>query len=99
MFTVADAKRYLKWTLVTIVAIAALIYLSDYLWFRVREARDVAGGPFANVTVYYQTTLKNGKQELFYTNPTNLPCVDSLFPHEGFAPCWYLRRSPVQDIQ
>jgi len=51
-----------------------------------------------SVKRYYAVGLKNGKTEMMYAEPENQTCVNSMFPHRGFYPCWYLRRHNVKQI-
>jgi hypothetical protein len=76
----------------------ALLYGLDTASVRVRMARQNAGDPIAQVTIYYGTWLKNGKVEVFYEAPETRLCVRSLFPHGGHSPCWYLQWRKVQLI-
>jgi hypothetical protein len=41
---------------------------------------------------YYAIHQKNGKTEFDYAQPQIQVCVQSLFPHFGYAPCWYVKR-------
>ncbi len=75
-----------------VVLLAALVYAGDYLLvrFKIPKSRE----PFSSVTVqpYYAIHQKNGKTEFDYAQPQTQVCVQSLFPHFGYAPCWYLKR-------
>ncbi|PYM14301.1 MAG: hypothetical protein DMD81_18430 [Candidatus Rokuibacteriota bacterium] len=66
-----------------------LVYVSDALV-------ALRGAPPGEVTVYEAARLKTGKVEIFWNSPHQEPCVPSLFPHRGQAPCWYLRRFNVR---
>ncbi len=78
------------------VLLVALFYGGDYgvLWYRLRTNRQ----PFGNVQVerYYAVPEKNNKTEFMMQEPENELCVHSVFPHFGFAPCWYARRHTEQ---
>jgi hypothetical protein len=56
--------------------------------------------PFGQVPVtsYYAIHQKNGKVEYSFQNPQSESCVNSLFPHLGMSPCWYMRRYPEKRI-
>ena len=41
---------------------------------------------------------KNGKVEYQFGAPEEQPCVNSLFPHFGYAPCWYVRRHTQKQV-
>ncbi len=57
-----------------------------------------AEGPLwrGHVRPYYAVRLKSGKTEFLFQAPRQQTCVNSLFPHFGTAPCWYLQRHPEQ---
>jgi hypothetical protein len=38
-------------------------------------------------------TLKNGSTDFYVNPPQDVPCVESLFPHNGLPTCWKLRRN------
>ena len=89
-------RRAALWVLGTTAALAALTFLADYGVFRLRI---LAGrSPYGSVLVhsYYAVPQKNGKTEFIFDPPAQWTCVNSLFPHQGYPPCWYLSRHPDQ---
>ncbi len=83
-----------------ILALALLLVLShlcDYLLLRQKTANNHGYGT-VTVQRYYSIKQKNGKTEFSTAEPEDVPCVNSLFPHSGFAPCWYLRRHAEKEI-
>jgi hypothetical protein len=88
--------RLVAGTLLFAVVLAGLVYGADYALFRYRVAGDRQ--PFGQVTVthYDAVQQKNGKTEFIFDPPQAQTCVNSLFPHAGYAPCWYLQRHPEQ---
>jgi hypothetical protein len=74
-----------------IVALLALVYMGDYASVRIPIPKGRA--PYSTVTVrpYYDVGLKSGKSDLYFLDPQKQTCVNSLFPHMGYNPCWYLR--------
>jgi hypothetical protein len=76
------------------IASFATIYGVDYAAFRYRVATN--RNPFGQVTVqsYDAVQQKSGKTQFIFNPPENQTCVHALFPHNGFAPCWYLQRNP-----
>jgi hypothetical protein len=85
--------------LVVVLAVAgasALAYGLDYLVLRVRAATN--RNAYGSVTVNHYTAVleKNGKTTLTFDPPTPWTCVNSLFPHQGWMPCWYLSRHTDQ---
>jgi hypothetical protein len=89
-------KRILAIFLIGAVALAVLVYAGDYALFRYHTATN--HNPYGSVVVthYYAVLQKNGKTAFTFDPPGPLTCVNALFPHAGFAPCWYLLRHPEQ---
>ena len=91
-------ERILRISMLTILALAGLTYIGDYLSVRVRIAR----GPSPFGTVHLQPYLavpeKGNKTEFILDDPRDQQCVHSLFPHSGAMPCWYLERQKNQRI-
>jgi hypothetical protein len=88
-------KRIAAFGLLGAVAAALLAYSGDFAVFRYRAAK---GNGYGAVTVNHYTAVlqKNGKTTLTFDPPTPWTCVNSLFPHQGWLPCWYLSRHPDQ---
>jgi len=81
------------------IAIAALLgllllYGGDYAIFRLRHS------PTGSVTVrrYLAIQEKANRVEYVFNGEQNQTCVQSLFPHRGSTPCWYLSRHTEQRI-
>jgi len=93
-------KRLLRRILVTAILGAlgafALAFGLDYAVFRIRVATN--RNAYGSVTVrhYYAVLEKNGKTTFTFDPPQPWSCVNSLFPHAGNLPCWYLQRHPEQ---
>ena len=76
--------------LAVLVALPVVAYVGDALVLRYRIGR---GGALETMTVYLATRLKSGKLEVFTDRPQTEVCAHALFPHFGYRPCWYVRRS------
>ena len=63
-----------------------VLYGGDYL-----AARHSALGS-VKVERYYAIPQKDGKTEFVFATPENQGCVQSLLPHLGYNPCWYVDR-------
>ena len=86
-----------------LLLLAAAAYLCDYARVRYRMARPAAGAAFGSVLMerLYAIPQKNGKidYEFDAQQPeVTMPCVNSLFPHMGYSPCWYLQRNSQKPI-
>ena len=90
--------RILQRTVMIAVLGVAVIYAGDYLVLRFRMA--TGHQPFGTVTVrpYYAVPQKNHKTEYLFDDPRDETCVNSLFPHSGDSPCWYLTRNRDREI-
>jgi len=78
------------------VGAVVLAYVLDYAIFRVRAA--TTRNAYGSVTVnhYYAVLQKNGKTKFSFDPPQAQTCVQAVFAHEGWLPCWYLSRHPEQ---
>ena len=87
-------KRALIATAVFVVASLAIVYIGDYIviYYRVAAQKNAYGE--VTLQPYYAMHLKNGRTEFSFQPEEQERCVNSLFPHFGMSPCWYLRRHP-----
>lgn len=85
------------------VCLFCLLYLGDYAQVRYRIWRN--GAPYGTVTVQIlyaiseKSTPGTNKAEYASGGAQDQTCVNSLFPHFGYSPCWYLRRRPEKTIK
>jgi len=92
--------------LLTILRIAGFVllvsvvgtFVSDYVWIEYRLGHMAGPDALGTVTFYYATMLKNGRLEVFYSQPQTEVCVYALFPHAGYRPCWFAVREKVRTI-
>lgn len=80
------------------VVLLALIYVGDYVSLRYRIPPNRLQFGTVTVTETYAIHEKNGKTEYQFPPPQDQVCVQSLFPHFGYTPCWYLRRHTEKRI-
>jgi hypothetical protein len=79
-----------------VLGVAAVAYGLDYLVLRVRAATNRSAYGSVIVNHYTAVLQKNGKTTLTFDPPTPWTCVNSVFPHQGWLPCWYLSRHTDQ---
>jgi hypothetical protein len=88
----------LRRILTVFVLSVILLYLGDYLSVRYR----IPGGrqQFGSVRIwpYLAIPQKDGKTEIVLQDARTQTCVQSLFPHLGADPCWYVKRHTQQRI-
>jgi hypothetical protein len=80
----------------SVVALAAVAFGLDYAVFRIRAATHRNAYGSLTVNHYYAILQKNGKTQFIFDPPQVQTCVNALFPHQGWLPCWYLTRHPEQ---
>jgi hypothetical protein len=85
-------------TLLGIAISVALLYAVDAAVLRFRAATN--RNAFATITVhpYFAVERKDKKIEYMYDDPRDETCVNSLFPHLGDSPCWYLRKHKDEQL-
>ena len=90
-------RRIFQIILPSVILLGILVYLGDLLSLRFRIPNRE---PYGSVTVreLYAVKLKNKQTEYMYQPPAPQECVNSLFPHFGDAPCWYLSRHTRQTV-
>jgi len=91
-------KRLLVRVILFAVVLIALIYAGDYLSLRYRIPHNRSQFGTVTVTEMYAIHEKNGKTEYQFPPPQDEVCVQSLFPHFGYSPCWYVRRHAEKRI-
>jgi hypothetical protein len=85
----------MRWLRILVLGLAAFAVISYALDWAVYK---FTGAPKSRYTVSYfvSAPLKNNKQEIDYTGSRDVPCSLTLYPQEGFPPCWYLKRHTNQ---
>lgn len=91
--------RLVRQIVLVTLGLIALVYVGDFVALRVPIPRSRV--QFSSVTVrgYYDVTLKDGKSDFYFLDPRQQTCVNSLFPHMGYPPCWYVRRHTHPQIK
>ncbi len=85
-----------KRALIGVVLTLGTFYCSDYLYVRIRMLHPKPADPFESLKSLRVLAIpeKNGKTEyeVDAQNPEQtVTCVHSLFPHNGYSPCWYVK--------
>jgi hypothetical protein len=90
--------KLIKRIALILAGLLALVYAGDYASVRIPIPKGRA--PISTVTVrpYLDVGLKNGKSDFYFLEPQKQTCVNSLFPHLGYNPCWYVRKHTHQRI-
>lgn len=82
-----------KRIILVVVGLMAVTYLGDYALVAIPIPKGRAAYGTVTVRPYLAVGLKSGKSDLYFLPPQQQTCVNSLFPHMGYPPCWYLRRN------
>jgi hypothetical protein len=85
-------KRALQGVALGLVALLAIVYVADYCSLRYQIPRGRAQFGQVTVNAMYAIHVKNGKIQYEPGDQEIDTCVNSLFPHFGDNPCWYMRR-------
>jgi hypothetical protein len=99
MPTYETVKRVFFRTIGAILVASALLYAVDYVFLLLKIPPNRPQLGSVTVQPYYEIHEKSGKTEYDYIDPQPQTCVNSLFPHMGYQPCWYLRRHPERKIE
>ncbi len=76
-----------------VIVFLAVIYGADYAAARFQPLGKLEVQP------YLAIHLKNKKTEFDFNVPEETQsCVQSLAPHLGYPPCWYLKRKTTQRV-
>lgn len=95
-------KVNFKRVLLAVFILLLVVYGVDYLQLRYRIWRDKQ--PYGTVTVQIMYAISEkgspgaNKTEYSSGDPQDQTCVNSLFPHLGYSPCWYLRRHTQKQV-
>jgi hypothetical protein len=77
-----------------LVALLILLYIGDYIVVRLRSDPTAT----VEVTKLYAVLQKDGKTQYEEGDAETQTCVNSIFPHLGYSPCWYLRKHKLQQV-
>jgi len=96
-------RKLLARILIAVLLLVALIYAGDFLSVRLRMRHPQPNNPFETVTALRILAIgEKGNKTEFTVDPVQpqqtAECVQSLFPHNGDPPCWYLKRKFAQPI-
>lgn len=84
--------HWLRRILFFLAALFVVLYFGDWAVYRMR------GSPAqkVNVNQFVTVPLKGSKNEYDYLGDSRLRCAVALFPQDGLAPCWQVRRTAKQ---
>ena len=88
----------MKRTLAIALLLCGLVYACDYISLRFRIPRQRAQFGSVQIERSYAVLTKDGKTQYMFDQPQMQTCVQSLFPHFGASPCWYLQRHARQVV-
>jgi hypothetical protein len=85
-------------SLLIAAALLLLLYVGDHVSIvrRIPSGREQFGS--VEVQKLLAVPQKDRKTEYIAVPPQTQQCVHSLFPQLGLAPCWYLARHAVQQV-
>jgi hypothetical protein len=87
-------KRILGMAVIGLIAAFILLYLGDWVVWRVRQARGNGMGT-VSVSRIQVAKLKGNKEEYYFDGAEDVECSHSIFPQAGGGSCWWLARNKV----
>jgi hypothetical protein len=98
LISASQFRKWFKRVVLGAVLLAAAVWTGDWVWLRLKIARN--SGAFGSVEVHYRYAvhLRNKRIERYTAQPKTLECVHSAFPHMNESPCWYLEKH-ADDLQ
>jgi hypothetical protein len=94
-------KVWLRWLTRIVIVFAVTLgvyYVLEDCSLRFRIPRSHQPLTSMQVTRYLAIHKKNGKIEYASDQPETVVCANSVFPHFGFSPCWYVRRQSKERV-
>ena len=91
-------KRILLIPALCVLLAGALVYVCDYVSLRYRIPNNRQQFGSVMVQRAWVMLMKSGKTDYAFDPPAPQECVNSLFPHLGDVPCWYLNRHKRQQV-
>ncbi|HEV2352480.1 MAG TPA: hypothetical protein VG028_21805 [Terriglobia bacterium] len=91
-------RKIIKRTFALAFFALCVLYAGDYLLVRFRIFANRKPLGTVKVQTTYAVKQKDGKTEFYFNPPQDQVCVNSIFPHLGYPPCWYLRRHSKPQI-
>ena len=90
-------RSILKQIILALLLLLAIVYGYDYASVRRRMRAQKQGDPFDVVTYPHLLVIPQKGNKVEYALDAQSPMqsdpfVNSLFPHFGYRPCWYVRR-------
>ncbi len=76
------------------IALVCILYAGDFISVKFRHDPLSA----VQINTIYAVPQKGGKTDYEPGDPMSETCVNSIFPHLGYAPCWYVSRDRNQQV-
>jgi hypothetical protein len=92
------AAPLLKRIATLVVVIIAIYYVGEFISIKYRIPASREPLSTVEITKLYAILQKSGKTEYEAGEPETQTCVNSIFPHLGYSPCWYVRRHKIQQV-
>jgi hypothetical protein len=89
-----NVASLLKRIAIVVVALLIIWYIGDFISLKIRRV------PLSTVQIstLYAVAQKDGKTEYEAGDPETQTCVNSMFPHMGYNPCWYVKRHKTKQV-
>jgi hypothetical protein len=82
------------------VVLVLFTFIGDTIWLHIRMLKPKPGDPFSSVHLNRIIAIqrKDGRYDLSPAPQEDRPCVQTIFPHGGLSPCWYVKKLNTKPI-
>ena len=92
-----------KWLVISVLVLFCTVWLVDELSFQYKVHSSTASGAYGAVDMQRMLAIQMKGNKIEYTmdrtqSAQMQQCVNSLFPHAGLKPCWYLIRQSQKPV-
>ena len=93
-----NVGQLLKRIAMVLFVSVAIFYIGEAISvkYRIPSSREPLGT--VQINKFYAVPQKDGKTSFEPGEPETETCVNSIFPHLGYSPCWYVRRHRNQQV-
>ena len=84
----------LKRIAICVVVLVSILYIGDFISVKFRHDPTSV----VQINTIYAVPQKGGKTEYEPGDPVSETCVNAIFPHLGYDPCWYVSRHRNQQV-
>jgi hypothetical protein len=89
-----DIASLLRRIATIVVGLVCILYAGDFISVELRHDPTSV----VQINTIYAVPQKGSKTEYEPGDSVSETCVNSIFPHLGYTPCWYVNRHRNQQV-